>query len=167
MIEEPFLAADRDAVFRDGGVTVIRPLRRRGWSLPLLDDEAIATARDLAGPGPAGVWLYTPMMDALAEEFAAAPLVYDVMDELAQFDFAPAGIAERERALLERADLVFTGGRSLHAARAAFGAKVRCEPSGVEFERFAADVAPHPLARGCAARSSATSASSTNGSISR
>jgi UDP-galactopyranose mutase len=146
VVEEPFAAhEDRDVVFRDRGVTVVRPLRRRGWSLPLVDDAAIATARGLAGDGPAGVWLYTPMMHALADAFAAAPLVYDVMDELAQFDFAPEGMAANDRAVLERADLVFAGGRSLYAARAALGAKVRCEPSGVEFERFAADVAPHPL----------------------
>jgi UDP-galactopyranose mutase len=146
VIEEPFLAAeDRDVVWRDGGVTVIRPLRRRGWSPPLVDDDAIATARALLGPGPAGVWLYTPMMDRLADAFSAAPLVYDVMDELAQFDFAPSGIAERDRALLARADLVFTGGRSLHAKRAGLGTRVRCEPSGVELERFSADVTPHPL----------------------
>jgi glycosyltransferase involved in cell wall biosynthesis len=85
------------------------------------------------------------MMLALVDALDARPLVYDVMDELAQFDLAPDGMAENERALLERADLVFAGGRSLYAKRAALGAKVRCEPSGVEFERFSADVAPHPL----------------------
>lgn len=149
VVEEPLRATeDRDEIVRAGNVTVVRPLRRRGWSLPLVDDAAIATARDIVGPGAAGVWLYTPMMRALADAFDAAPLVYDVMDELAQFDFAPAGIAENERALLQRADLVFTGGRSLHAKRAALGAKVRCEPSGVEVERFGADVAPHPLPAG-------------------
>jgi glycosyltransferase involved in cell wall biosynthesis len=146
VVEEPFAAhEDRDEIMRDGGVTVVRPLRRRGWSLPLVDEAAIATARRVAGAGSAGVWLYTPMMYALADAFAAQPLVYDVMDELAQFDFAPRGIAENERDLLARADLVFAGGRSLYAKRASFGAKVRCEPSGVEFERFHADVAPHPL----------------------
>jgi glycosyltransferase involved in cell wall biosynthesis len=149
VVEEPFAAhEDRDVVFRDRGVTVVRPLRRRGWSPPLIDDAAIATARSLAGDGSAGVWLYTPMMHALADAFDAAPLVYDVMDELAQFDFAPEGMAANDRAVLERADLVFAGGRSLYAVRAALGPKVRCEPSGVEFERFAADVAPHPLPAG-------------------
>ncbi|MEA2665464.1 MAG: UDP-galactopyranose mutase [Candidatus Eremiobacteraeota bacterium] len=146
VIEEPFAArTDRDEVFADGAVTVIRPLRRRGWSLPLVDGDAIGTARGIVGEGPIGVWLYTPMMLRLAEQFAAAPLVYDVMDELAQFDFAPAGMAENDRAALARADLVFTGGRSLYAKRAALGAKVRCEPSGVELQRFAADTSPHPL----------------------
>ncbi|WP_317994963.1 glycosyltransferase [Vulcanimicrobium alpinum] len=149
VVEEPFAAhEDRDEILRDGGVTVVRPRRRRGWSPPLVDDDAIATARAVAGAGTAGVWLYTPMMRALADAFDAAPLVYDVMDELAQFDFAPAGMAEHDRDVLARADLVFCGGRSLYAKRAALGAKARCEPSGVEFERFSADVAPHPLAAG-------------------
>ena len=149
VVEEPFPAREeRDAIVRDRGVTVVRPLRRRGWSLPLVDDAAIAAARSLVGDGPVGVWLYTPMMRVLADAFAAAPLVYDVMDELADFDFAPEGMAEKDRDVLARADIVFAGGRSLYAARAALGAKVRCEPSGVEYERFAASIAPHPLPAG-------------------
>ena len=150
VVEEPFPARDdRHEVFADGEVTVVRPLRRRGWSGPSVDAATLALAAQLAGErAPAngiGVWLYTPMLLPLADAFPAGPLVYDVMDELAQFDFAPATMAEQDRMLLERADLVFAGGRSLYARRAGFGAKVRCEPSGVELERFAADTAPHPL----------------------
>jgi len=148
VIEEPFAGEhDRDEVSREADLTVIRPLRRRGWSLPLVDAGAIATAREHVGAGHAavGVWLYTPMMLELADAFGAAPLVFDCMDELAAFDGAPAGIAERDRELVERADLVFAGGHSLYERRQNAGAKVRCYPSGVEFERFAADVAPHPL----------------------
>ncbi|GAC1547605.1 MAG: glycosyltransferase family 1 protein [Candidatus Velthaea sp.] len=146
VIEEPFGAeVDRDEVMRFGDLTVIRPLRRRGWSLPLVDDAAIATARAFVPAGPSGVWLYTPMMLELAGAFSAAPLVFDCMDELASFDFAPKGIAERDAALVARADVVFTGGRSLYEHRRAHGPKVHCYPSGVEFERFGADVAPHPL----------------------
>lgn len=146
VIEEPFASdRDHDEVKRFDALTVVRPLRTRGWSLPLVDDRAIATAREIVGPGAAGVWLYTPMMLELADAFAAAPLVFDCMDELAAFDFAPPGIAERDRALVERADVVFAGGRSLYETRKAAGPKVHLEPSGVEFERFAADVAPHPL----------------------
>lgn len=146
VIEEPFGASDdRDDVRRFENLTVIRPLRRRGWSLPLVDAAAIATARACAGAGSAAVWLYTPMMLELADAFDAAPLVFDCMDELAAFDFAPPGIAECDRALVERADLVFTGGRSLYEHRRAAGTKVRLYPSGVEAERFGSDVAPHPL----------------------
>jgi len=146
VVEEPHAAfEDRDDIRTEGNVTIVRPLRRRGWSLPLLDDATIATVRAIVGSARPGAWLYTPMMLELADAFEAHPVVYDVMDELAQFDVVPDGMADRERALLESADLVFTGGRSLYAKRAAIGPKVRCEPSGVEFERFAADVAPHPL----------------------
>jgi UDP-galactopyranose mutase len=147
VVEEPYGAAvDRDDVRNDGNLTVIRPLRRRGWGEPLVDAQALATARGLAGSRRCGAWLYTPMMSELIEAFSAAPIVYDAMDDLANFDFAPRGMRERETALLERADAVFAGGRTLYENRRAYGAKVRCHPSGVELERFAADVAPHPLA---------------------
>lgn len=148
VVEEPFAGEhDRDEITRDGGVTIIRPIRRRGWSLPLVDADAIGTARALVGDGaePVGVWLYTPMMLELADAFAASPLVFDCMDDLAAFDGAPDGVAERDRRLVARADVVFAGGFSLYERRKSAGPKVRCYPSGVEFERFAADVAPHPL----------------------
>jgi UDP-galactopyranose mutase len=147
VVEEPYGAAvDRDEVRQAGAVTVIRPLRRRGWGEPLIDAQALATVRALAEARRCGAWLYTPMMSELIEACAASPVVYDAMDDLANFDFAPAGMRERERALLERADAVFAGGRTLYNDRRAYGAKVRCHPSGVEPERFAAGAGPHPLA---------------------
>ncbi|MEJ7659455.1 MAG: hypothetical protein WKG07_07440 [Hymenobacter sp.] len=38
--------------------------------------------------------------------------VYDCMDELAQFKFAPPELRQREQELFEKADLVFTGGQT-------------------------------------------------------
>jgi glycosyltransferase involved in cell wall biosynthesis len=147
VVEEPHAAhEDRDEVRRFGELSVIRPLRRRGWGEPLIDAQALASARALAGARRCGAWLYTPMMSEIVETFAASPVVYDAMDDLANFDFAPAGMREREAALLERADAVFAGGRTLYENRRAYGPKVRCHPSGVELERFAADAGPHPLA---------------------
>src|SRR3954452_57805 len=60
------------------------------------------------------LWYYTPMALAIGGHFPAAATVYDCMDELTAFDFAPSDLADRERALIGRADLVFTGGRSLY-----------------------------------------------------
>ena len=146
VIEEPYAAGeDRDEVRQFGDLTVIRPLRKRGWGEPLVDAQAITTARALAGSRRCGAWLYTPMMDELIGAFACTPVVYDVMDDLANFDFAPAGLREREAALIARADVVFAGGRTLYEKRRAAGTKVHCYPSGVELERFAAPTAPHPL----------------------
>jgi UDP-galactopyranose mutase len=147
VIEEPYGAGeDRDEVRRFGDLSVIRPLRKRGWGEPLVDAQAIETVRALAGARACGAWLYTAMMDTLIASFATAPVVYDVMDDLANFDFAPAGMREREAALIARADVVFAGGRTLYERRRAAGSKVHCYPSGVELERFAAPAAPHPLA---------------------
>lgn len=149
VIEEPFPARhDRDEVRRFGALQVIRPLRERGYGEPAIDEHAIATARTLL-PGANLVWLYTPMMLALAEAFPAAGLVYDCMDDLASFDFAPPQMRERERSLLERAAVIFAGGRSLYAARSSYGEKVHLMPSGVEYERFAAAPrpVPHPVMR--------------------
>ncbi len=153
VIEEPFGAGeDRDAVRREGGLSVIRPLRRRGWSAPLVDEQTIAVARDVLGDAACGAWLYTPMMSELVDAFDASPVVVDAMDELANFDFAPAGMREREAALLTHADVVFAGGQSLYESRSGYGAKVHCVPSGVEFDRFATPVAPHPLVAGLRGR---------------
>ena len=146
VIEEPFGAQeDRDAVTTFGALTVIRPLRVRGWGEPLVDAQALSTARALAGTRTCGAWLYTPMMMEIADAFDASPVVYDVMDDLANFDFAPSGLRAREAALMARADVVFTGGRTLYERRKALGAKVQCHPSGVELARFAAATGPHPI----------------------
>lgn len=146
VIEEPHGASeDRDDVRTFGELTVIRPLRRRGWGDPLLDPSAVNTARTIVAGRSCGAWLYTPMMSDIVPAFAAAPVVYDAMDDLANFDFAPTGMRERETALLERADIVFAGGRTLYENRRSAGAKVHCHPSGVELERFAALTGPHPL----------------------
>ena len=84
VLEEPCGAAvDRDELRRDGALTVIRPLRRRGWGAPLVDAQGLATLRTLAGSRRCGAWLYTPMMNELIDAFDAAPVVYDAMDDLA------------------------------------------------------------------------------------
>lgn len=101
-----------------------------------------AAARGISRPL---VWLYTPMMTELADAYADAPLVYDCMDDLASFAFAPPEMPERERVLLEHAGVVFCGGRSLYRARAGYGAKVHYVPSGVEFAHFAAARTMQPV----------------------
>nr|WP_240335497.1 glycosyltransferase [Pseudotabrizicola algicola] len=58
------------------------------------------------------------------------------MDELSAFRFAPAGLRDLERDLLGRADLVFTGGRSLFEAKRAHHLDVHCFPSSVDVSHF-------------------------------
>ncbi len=148
-VEEQFPShEDRNEFAQHGNLTVLRPLRRRA-DYTHLDDATIEAARQWLGARRPLVWLYTPMLLRLTDAFEGAPLVYDCMDELAAFRFAPPQMREREAELLARADLVFTGGRSLFERRRALGEKVKLYPSGVEFEHFARARAlePHPLYR--------------------
>jgi glycosyltransferase involved in cell wall biosynthesis len=83
------------------------------------------------------LWYYTPMALAVSGHFPAAATVYDCMDELSAFDFAPADLAAREGELIGRADLVFTGGRSLYQAKRGRNPATHLFPSAVDLEHFA------------------------------
>ena len=81
-------------------------------------------------------WYYTPMMLPLSEELNPAAVVYDCMDELSAFKNAPAQLREREAELFRRADLVFTGGRSLYEAKREQHDSVYCFPSSIDVKHF-------------------------------
>jgi glycosyltransferase involved in cell wall biosynthesis len=83
-------------------------------------------------------WLYTPMALPLARACAATVVVYDVMDDLAAFKGASPELVLRQRQALKRADVVFTGGRSLHASIVARRPEgTHCFPSGVDPDHYA------------------------------
>ncbi|MGH7706735.1 MAG: amine oxidase, partial [Vulcanimicrobiaceae bacterium] len=147
-VEEQFAAAtDAEEWVKHGALTVLRPLRANADGTQI-DAATLAAVRAWLGGRCALTWLYTPMMLPLADAEPGAPIVYDCMDDLASFRFAPAALGAREPALLDRATLIFAGGRTLYERRRAAGPRVRLYPSGVEFERFvqAQTLAPHPLA---------------------
>jgi UDP-galactopyranose mutase len=96
--------------------------------------DALLMERD-AGVGL--LWYYTPMALAYSEHLDADLVVYDCMDELSGFRFAPAELLERERQLLEKSDVVFTGGRSLYEAKRRRHSNVHAFPSGVDVAHFA------------------------------
>ena len=81
-------------------------------------------------------WLYTPMALPLAQALGPAATVYDCMDELSLFLGAPPELLSREAALLECADLMFTGGPSLFRAKQARHPNVHCFPSSVDADHF-------------------------------
>lgn len=82
-------------------------------------------------------WYYTPMMLGFSRHLRAACTVYDCMDELANFKFAPPGIVEQERELLRIADVVFTGGHSLYEAKRDQHRNIHPFPSSVDLAHFA------------------------------
>ena len=65
------------------------------------------------------LWYYTPMALAFSQHLHPLATMYDCMDELSAFKNAPPTLREHEASLLERANLVFTGGQSLYEAKCA------------------------------------------------
>lgn len=82
------------------------------------------------------VWYYTPMSLPFSDHLDPATVVYDCMDELSAFRGAPPALLERERALLGRADVVFTGGHSLYEAKRHRHRNVHAFPSSVDVAHF-------------------------------
>ena len=127
--------------FEGTGVVAVRPRLPRGWNE--VDQEAglrrlldlLLVINRVERPL---LWFYTPMMFGFAEHVAAAAIVYDCMDELANFHFAPARLKALEARLIERADVVFTGGYSLYEAKRGLHDNIHPFPSSVDAAHFGA-----------------------------
>jgi len=81
-------------------------------------------------------WYYTPMMLSFSRHIRAACTVYDCMDELANFRFAPKELLNLERELFALADVVFTGGYSLYEAKKDRHPNIHPFPSSVDRAHF-------------------------------
>jgi len=81
-------------------------------------------------------WYYTPMSLAISDQFNPRIIVYDCMDELSAFKFAPQALKDKEQELFGKADLVFTGGYSLYEAKKHKHPDVHAFPSSIDCEHF-------------------------------
>jgi UDP-galactopyranose mutase len=75
---------------------------------------------------------------AFSRDVASSAIVFDCMDELSAFRGAPPELLAHEAELLERANLVFTGGQSLYEAKRKRHRRVYAFPSSVDVAHFAA-----------------------------
>ena len=82
------------------------------------------------------LWYYTPMALPFTRTLAAGVVVYDCMDELSLFKGAPPALRGLELELLERADLVFTGGVSLWEYKRTQHPATHAFPSSVDKSHF-------------------------------
>lgn len=87
-------------------------------------------------PSDFAFWYYTPMALEFSRKFNPELIIYDCMDELSAFKFAPQELKNLEKELLERADIVFTGGHSLYEAKKAQHPNIYPFPSSIEKEHF-------------------------------
>jgi len=81
-------------------------------------------------------WYYTPMALGKSRLFSPVLTVYDCMDELAQFKFAPPELRQREQELFEKADLVFTGGQRLYESKREQHHDAHSFPSSIDKQHF-------------------------------
>jgi UDP-galactopyranose mutase len=121
------------------GVIVVVPHLPQGMpedareaALSRLLDAHVAALR-----GSLITWYYTPMMLPFSRHLDADVTVFDAMDELSKFRFAPVKLLELEQELIDKADLVFTGGTSLYEAKKHRHPDVHCFPSSVDRAHFA------------------------------
>jgi UDP-galactopyranose mutase len=143
-IEEPMPGAASDHLEVLSPVQQVQVLRPHVTStaigfhddhLPVLRDQ-IARFISEQGINDYLVWFYTPMALPLATALEPQAVMYDCMDELAAFKHAPRQLLQRESALFSLADLVLTGGPSLHASKRERHDNVHCFPSSVDAGHF-------------------------------
>ncbi len=121
--------------WRDAYMDLARgAMMSHGW-LQVEDGEDVLTR-------PVILWFYTPMPDYALESLPHDVVVYDVMDQLANFKGAPPDLAEREKHVLKHADVVFTGGRSIYEARQGQHDNLHLFCSGVDPSHFAQALKP-------------------------
>jgi UDP-galactopyranose mutase len=82
------------------------------------------------------LWFYTPMAMDYGAHLQPLVTVFDCMDELSAFKNAPPELIENERRLLEKADLVFTGGQSLYEVKKEKHERVFAFPSSIDAAHF-------------------------------
>lgn len=82
------------------------------------------------------LWLYSPFSAYLAGKTEETLVVYDCMDEHATFKNADPGLVGAEDRLLEKADIVFAGGKSLYDSKKLKNPNCYLFPSCVDNEHF-------------------------------
>nr|WP_295659435.1 glycosyltransferase [Polymorphobacter sp.] len=141
---------------REHGIRVIQPTLPHGTPhAAAIDHQRLILDGLVAGTeGPLTLWYYTPMALPFSRHIEAEVTVFDKMDELSAFANPPPLLLALEQELLERADVVFTGGAAMHRASANRHANIHCFPSSIDTAHFGAARAglPDPADQAAIAR---------------
>jgi len=81
-------------------------------------------------------WYYTPMAIPFTDHLTPELVIYDCMDELSAFKFAPPELKIRERELFKKADVVFTGGNSIFNSKKDSHHNIFSFPSSIDKHHF-------------------------------
>jgi glycosyltransferase involved in cell wall biosynthesis len=82
-------------------------------------------------------WYYTPMALEFSSHITPGLTVFDCMDELSAFKFAPDELKILEKELFDKADIVFTGGYSLYESKKRQHDNIHAFPSSIDKNHFA------------------------------
>ena len=82
-------------------------------------------------------WYYTPMALPFTDHLTPELTIYDCMDELSAFKFAPPELTIREKELFKKADIVFTGGHSIYESKKTAHHNIYPFPSSIDKHHFA------------------------------
>jgi len=134
--DKPFISIDK----KSNSLNVIRPHIQAG-----LDESGInASLKYLVDQFLVGedmqdwlFWYYTPMALSFSAHIKPSAIIFDCMDELSAFDFAPKELIDMERKLLQMSDIVFTGGLSLYEAKKHQHGNMYPFPSSIDKQHFA------------------------------
>lgn len=144
LIEEPYFDAKDDQptltyTSKNSSLCIVKPHLPAGLSeekteetLKLLLDKFFKT-KDL---NDIIFWYYTPMALPFTRHHKPALTIYDCMDELSHFKFAPPRLTQLEDELLKKADLVFTGGHCLYEYKKNRHANIHPFPSSIDKDHF-------------------------------
>lgn len=81
-------------------------------------------------------WYYTPMALPFTDHLTPEMVIYDCMDELSAFKFAPPQLTILEKELFKKADIVFTGGNSIFEFKKDQHPNIYSFPSSIDKEHF-------------------------------
>lgn len=81
-------------------------------------------------------WYYTPMALPFTDHLTPELVIYDCMDELSAFKFAPPQLKVLETELFKRADVVFTGGNSIYEFKKGQHHNIYSFPSSIDKNHF-------------------------------
>lgn len=142
-IEEPIFIAGAfsklQISLRHEGVTVVTPQLSPMLSSEEVNEELSYLLSKLVYDHKIEdftAWYYTPLALAFTRDLRPSTVIYDCMDRFSTLSGTPANLVRMETELLEKSDLVFTGGQSLFETKRHRHSNVYPFPSGIDVSHF-------------------------------
>lgn len=134
-VENPYLREVKD----DTGVVILTPFLPHHKSEPERNAMLVSLLEEIFNKYNIVkyiCWYYTPMSLPFSRHLQPEITVYDCMDELSAFKFAPPSLLELEEELMGKAQVMFTGGMNLYEHKKAKHKNVHGIPSSVDRKHF-------------------------------